>query len=239
MLNFIEYSVPCIFLLDNPISLSLDNMKVTIASSSKSLLIKFESDEEVDESSFEDLVLLELEKLLDKLAFAYSITFEEPFEISRRIGNVEKIASQMTAKFSIANPPLTTEQSDQLKQNLEYNVRDNTLLRMYRLAIKNNNPMERFFLLYGIIYLLFRNQEKVDSFIKTTSGYDSSKEKVSGNRERSDKETIYTWLRNQIAHMNRSTNIKDIRMQIISNLNEFQNIVKEAMKLKNNGLRNF
>lgn len=103
--NHIEYSIPCSFLFDKPIEFNIGNLRVILISSLKILLVKFECYEEVDESEFVDQVAVELEKLLDKITFTYSVKFGDPIIILKSIANKVEFSNRAIGKFSIVSPP--------------------------------------------------------------------------------------------------------------------------------------
>lgn len=227
--DYILYSVKAKFLLGSPLNFEINGFSVYIEAKDSVLLVRFDSLIQHSSSDLEMITEVELERILDKISFLHSVTFNKYFDVKKCIDGKISYSNILPGSYEITKPPLTIDQSNQLKQFLEEDTDDTTLLGMYRFSLTNNNEMEQFMLLYGIIYMLYSNQERVDNFIKEGLGYVSAEEKESGNPHRTSMETIYTWLRNQIGHLSINTDINDVREKIKNKLPSFREIVKKAI----------
>lgn len=101
------------------------------------------------------------------------------------------------------------------------------LISLFRYAIRSDEPVVQFMMLYLILYDIHKTQPAVDKYI--------IKAAPTTHREPSPHtgkpETIYTKLRNEITH---STNAgpETTRAEIMNHLDEFRRIVHKAVKSK-------
>jgi len=108
-------------------------------------------------------------------------------------------------------------------------LKENPLIRIYRYAICNDEPIVQFMMLYLILYEIYKNQSAIDKYIMETSP-----NTVQTPSPLNDKfETIYTKLRNEITHR---TNIshEQTRNEIINTLSEFKEITHKAINSQTN-----
>jgi len=112
------------------------------------------------------------------------------------------------------------------------------LIRLFRYAINADDPVIRFLFLYLILYLMHKNQDEVDNAIMeiAPNTLSSTKPKVAHQAKRlskgkpeKNKETIFTRLRNEIAH-GREVDLEVTRREIVSHLDDFGAIVRDALK---------
>ena len=108
------------------------------------------------------------------------------------------------------------------------------LFSLYRSALGTADPVAKFLILYLILYEVSGNvdQRAVDDLIKQHVPSTASApwlRKDSKGKEKSTDETIYTRLRNEIAHRIGVSREKN-RQEIISNLDPFQTIVHQALR---------
>lgn len=95
---------------------------------------------------------------------------------------------------------------------------------LFRHAISNDDPVVQFLILYLILFDN-KKQEKVDEIIMKFAP--STTQSLSPFTQKS--ETIYTRLRNEIAHR-ANVNLDSTRAEIIDNLNDFRAIVQQVIK---------
>jgi hypothetical protein len=103
--------------------------------------------------------------------------------------------------------------------------RHKPLISLFRHAIGVDEPIIQFLILYLVLYDLYRNQQEIDRQIMLLEP--STPQSLSPHNEKS--ETVYTRLRNEIAHR---TNIgpETARAEIIDNLYGFRMIVHRILK---------
>jgi hypothetical protein len=234
--QYIEYKVSSpFFYLNSPINVMIENVKINIETAKNSqedeeLIIRFEFFGDCQETHKQISEQL-LEKLLDKLSFEFNLQLGNPYITSLSIAGQKTISNRMQGKYRVVYAP---DQSsiDKLLSFFLTEVKDHTYLRMFRYALKNNDPVDRFMFLYSILALLKGNQVRIDSFIRRTSYYNKEENMKSGNPRRNTDETIFTWLRNQVGHVDQETDISFIRKKIQEKLSDLTEIVKISIQQK-------
>jgi hypothetical protein len=115
---------------------------------------------------------------------------------------------------------ITVDLPKNISKELEQSLIDNSLLtklkndpyqRLYRAAMRTVDQLGKFMLLYGILYDLLKSQKKIDELIKRE---EPGVEERASTRKGKDNETIYTWLRNQIGHPQKDTNLSKVEIEI-------------------------
>lgn len=118
------------------------------------------------------------------------------------------------------------------------NGRPRYLIRLFRYSINADDPVVQFLFLYLILYQLYENQDQVDKSIMNIAPNTLSSTKpkeahqaksLSKGKPAKNKETIFTRLRNEIAH-GREVDLEVTRREIITHLDEFRAIVHTALK---------
>lgn len=173
--------------------------------------------------------------LLDRLAIEFDISIEEP-----RCSGMSFPTDESGKKYIVKSNFLAVldgvemdirpgqHRIQELKQKLEgVKPTRNLHLSLYRFSIKQKDPLARFMLLYNI--LLFLNgekQKKVDAFIISC---DPEVLKTLSPKSPNTFETIYTRLRNEIAHSRNDVIPEHTIKEIAVNVATFQMIVKTAI----------
>jgi len=121
---------------------------------------------------------------------------------------------------------VTVRSSDNIIQNIQAKIcRNDTLSTahlLYRDALYIENHIGQFFSLYSILSLLKGSQFKVDQFILSL---EPEVEICLGTNGRRD-ETIYTYLRNQLGHMQINTDIYAVDRKILLLIDNLERYVK-------------
>lgn len=109
---------------------------------------------------------------------------------------------------------------------------------IFRDIISSKNKVGNYISMYGLLDAIIpgKGQERIDNFIKNYQSYynpsedmDSSKKDKSGNSVR--RETKYTWLRNQIGHVQLTTDIMDVEIKMEEAYPALTRLVQEAMNV--------
>jgi hypothetical protein len=121
------------------------------------------------------------------------------------------------------------EQETELVTSLQKTRKiDTHFRRIYRDILQSTDPIARFMLLYMLLMTVIGkdNQASVDNWIrKHQPGVVETKHPL-----KSYMETIYTRLRNEVAHgSERKVPIEKTRSEINQNIEVFQNLVKRAL----------
>ncbi|QTH42057.1 hypothetical protein J4772_31890 [Cohnella sp. LGH] len=101
------------------------------------------------------------------------------------------------------------------------------LYKLYRAAMNNNDSFTKFMLLYGLFYHMFRTQNEVDRFIW---GIDDTEVEMDSTRGNGTKETIYTYLRNQVGHTQVDSNFDEVVVKMSNCVQKLSYYVKKAIK---------
>ncbi|MNF00567.1 hypothetical protein D3C80_1994140 [compost metagenome] len=96
--------------------------------------------------------------------------------------------------------------------------------------MNNRDLFTRYMLLYGILYFIYRSQPKVDEFIWSTNN--NEKEYKSTLKKKKEPETIYTYLRNQVGHTQKNSDLNEVVKQMSIHVNQLMEYVKKAIKKK-------
>lgn len=173
--------------------------------------------------------------LLDRLAIEFDIPIEEPHcsgmsLYSDESGKKHIVTANFVALYDILEgdiKPGKTRIEDLIKKLEEETLPRKQNLSLYRFSANQKDPLARYMFLYNILLLLNGDSQKnVDEFIRANdSGVSQS--------PRPDKpnviETIYTRLRNEIAHCRNSAVPEHTIKEIVDNIASFQAVVKVAI----------
>lgn len=104
-------------------------------------------------------------------------------------------------------------------------LRYKPLIGLFRYAIRTDEPVVQFIILYLILYEMHKTQQAVDKYIMKVAP--TTPQELSPHTRKL--ETIYTKLRNEITHR---TNVgpETTRAEVMNYLDDFRRIVHEAMK---------
>lgn len=105
---------------------------------------------------------------------------------------------------------------------------ENVHINIFANISKMESSIARFIMYYSMLHDLYKSQKNVDKFI-----IQENPEVKILQTERPGKdfgETIYTYIRNQISHLNNRTNIEWVQKQVQSNLLSLQQLTKRAIK---------
>lgn len=121
--------------------------------------------------------------------------------------------------------------SQQLKQELEQpNVPGERNFGLLCSARRSGSPVEEFMHLYNILLMLFNDrQDDLDSFIVTE---DSAVPQTPSPRVSGRTETVYTRLRNELAHQRAGVVIDQTKAEMAQVLGDLIALTKRAIELK-------
>lgn len=121
-----------------------------------------------------------------------------------------------------------TLELDLKNNNLLTDLKNNDYHRLYREAMKTDDIIARFMFLYGIIFRIKKNQDGVDTYVKSIDP--NIEEKLSTNPKTPGKLiTKYTSLRNEIGHTTAATDIDKVKREITEVCDTFAELVKGAI----------
>jgi hypothetical protein len=134
--------------------------------------------------------------------------------------------------------PKSSEELKQLAKELEEN-KQNPYITMYRNIMHIQDEVARFILLYSFLQIVIGQgkQKETDKFIRTTKWYDKTKDRKTTKNGKKHKETIFTWLRNSVAHTkskfkvgDKTLKMSDIIDEIYYYIGTLEKIVKYAIE---------
>lgn len=110
------------------------------------------------------------------------------------------------------------------------NDSNNYYFSLYRYSLNFRDEVARFMFLYSILaQLKGPSQRKIDKFIREQEP--SVIELISeDSRKKGEKETIYTYYRNQVGHTSENSDLLKIRIAISNIVDSFGNIIITAIK---------
>lgn len=208
---YIEYFIPVQFIcLQNIISFSVKNKNIRIVElrqiEDSRLSLNFYFYNSIDFYKAKNQCDNELKNILNKIAFEYELASVGEAYYSGN-SNLDKYTSfcEINVSTILAKPEDENKLKECLKDKVEYSSR---YYDMFRLAMQSTDVVNRYMFLY-LILLDMRGpyQNKVDEYIIKCSeelGIDPQnkvwqlkRKDKSGNNI---KETIFTYLRNQVGH---------------------------------------
>jgi len=168
----------------------------------------------------EELLML----ILDYLSFEHGLQIQE----------VRTKGISLSARFGMIHH-FTEEDKSKMEREISQ-VRFEPYKRLYRAAMRNKDDIARFMFLYSLLYQVLgvSAQWKIDRYIRSESckRWYKEEEDMQSTRYPTDpdkKETIYTWLRNQVGHTQSNSEIKSVEGIIQVKVNELSCILKQAI----------
>ena len=173
--------------------------------------------------------------LLDKLAIEFNIPIGEPQCSGISLptdesGTKNVVMTSLVQAYDILEGDLKPgeERIEELVQKLSNETPPrNQHLSLYRFSVKQKDPVAKFMFLYNILLLLYNDSQKdLDAYVRRCNPNIQQS-------PRPDKihiiETIYTRLRNEVAHCRSSVLPEHTSKEIADNIISFQEIVKAAV----------
>jgi hypothetical protein len=180
-----------------------------------------------------------LTAVLDRLAFQYSLAIEDSqiisswfapvqaspgAEVHPHSGELAIIEKQAGLVYGIP--------AADLKAELERTtLSGEPLFSSYRLALQSRSPVEKFMHLYSLLLRFFEDEQRqVDSFIRREEP--TVQETPDPRPGRSNKETVYTRLRNEFAHRRSGVNIENTKAEMVQQVGGLIGLTKRAIELQ-------
>jgi len=180
-----------------------------------------------------------LTAVLDRIAFRYSLAIEDSqivsswfrpvnpppgAQVQPHSGELAIIGQQADLVFGIPAADLKTE----LERTT---LSGEPFFSSYRLALQSRSPVEKFMHLYSLLLRFFEDEQaKVDDFIRSQdSAVPQSPDPRPGH---SNRETVYTRLRNEFAHRRSNVNMQDTKADMEQHVGGLIGLVKQAIALQ-------
>jgi len=175
--------------------------------------------------------------MVNRIAFTFKVSVDDPLQESvslRLLSDSAATEHQLEISQSVrvsdsaecSNEP-SPASIQQLKKALEKpykKLRGWNMMGIYRSALKMDNPVDRFLCLYSILLLQQQDsQANVDAFI-----LDSDPSVVQTQFQNRRKETVYTRLRNEFAHIREDTSFDKTRQEMEQHLGGLKDLAYQA-----------
>ncbi|MGQ8809783.1 hypothetical protein [Bacillus sp. NA_165.1] len=189
----------------------------------------------------------QVETFISKILGVFSYKFGMVYKDLMKVSDSRIAASGSITLYNNSNYYLLTQtDSAEIINNLgNQSFEDDILKNPYVSILINSLRIEgvvgRFIQLYGLLQMVVppanpgraTYQREIDDFIRNTgfSFYDENEDMRSTRPGASanDKDTIYTWLRNQVGHTGSNVDVPDVQNQIEDKVNELFLITKTAI----------
>ena len=180
-----------------------------------------------------------LTAVLDRIAFQFSVVIEDSQIVSSWFAPVTPLPGAVGQPHS-GELAIIAQQAhlgvdipvDELKVELERaTLPGEPFFSSYRLALQSRSPEEKFMHLYSLLLRFFEDEQaKVDDFIRSQdSAVPQSPDPLPG---RSNRETVYTRLRNEFAQRRSDVNMQDTKAEIEQHMGGLIGLVRHAIALQ-------
>lgn len=179
---------------------------------------------------------------IDRIAFEHSIWIDDP---PVPIGEFTPVSGKTPGKafagipmsvrgYMVVEP--TGRDLERLTKKLNAKrIKGRLYYPLFRSALRTDNPVDKFLALYRIILLIHKDkQQDVDKFL-----YSEFKDKLTprpGQKKQPGKkkikETVFTKLRNEVAHIRKRTRLEKTRQRMEEYMDELIDRVKRAIEKK-------
>ena len=180
-----------------------------------------------------------LTAVLDRIAFQYSLAIEDSqivsswfdyvsplpgAEVHPHSGELAIIEKQVGLVYGIP--------AADLKAVLERTtLSGEPFFSSYRLALQSRSPVEKFMHLYSLLLRFFEDEQTtVDDFIRSQDP--AVLQSAAPRPGHSNRETVYTRLRNESAQRRPDVNMQDTKAEIEQHLGGLIGLVKQAIALQ-------
>lgn len=128
------------------------------------------------------------------------------------------------------------DEIDETNGELEYLNHSRELFEKRRDIFLSKNNMGNYVGLYAFLQgVINSNQREVDNYIKSHSLYDSQTDRQTTKKDRNYNETIYSWLRNQVGHVDLdNTDFRELNDEINEWYEKLYEITLSALEDKEN-----
>lgn len=230
----IEYVVDTNELEPNQLVLESIHEQITsvdITASETQLIVKFHTVnvfDEDEENAMNNIAYRCFTLLAHKYGFSFRNIRRGGSTLPKRDGKLSTVIKTLGLSWNIEAPRKSIEGdvSSLLEQSICTNEYDIQLIHQFVVARSEQDNVSRFMFLYNLALQLHSdNQRMLDTSILSIEPSCLVSASPRFNRD----ETIYTRLRNQVAHCRDNTNIESTRQEIEGVVNKFQEVVYGMM----------
>lgn len=212
---------------DETFEISLDCpeiLKIVVEICTRKVCVTFYLVDNIEEKIAKEITAEKLDQILDEAAFTFEAFVSRP--------NIEKIningggTKELQGKILPCVPVLKASIND-FKSSLEENKKYSIYYRLYREAMRSDS-ISSFLLLYSLLAMIKGPQQKeIDKFIF----HEVPDTLVRQSTKNNGKETIYTFLRNQVGHTQMDSNINEVEWEIEKYITQLSKLVKKAIEV--------
>jgi hypothetical protein len=178
-------------------------------------------------------IVQEVQQFIDVLSFEFNCPIhslrETNYALMKKDGSdISQVISTNVGVWDSVSTLLKPgdESLDRLKQRY-LNFRQSSSLRLYSSAIQQKDPIARFMFLYNIILTLSdEKQVQVDSNIRSVA---PDTPETKSPRNQNIQETVYTRLRNEIAHNRVGADFNTTSEEVSQFVSKLENITRQLV----------
>ncbi|MFC5587568.1 hypothetical protein ACFPRA_01425 [Sporosarcina soli] len=182
--------------------------------------------------------------IVDKLISFLSFELKSPLD-SVRFNQIKtdnkvehNISSTMVGRFKVIEP-INGSRIEELEKNFKVGSIISNLKIFYNQALKEEEPIGRFVLLYSLMYIVAKNPRKeyvsqfdIDKMIKRFERGVYTAPPPASSGKTCPYETIYTIIRNKIAHTEETEDFIALKSDVLKYLPAFMGVVKKCVESK-------
>ena len=164
------------------------------------IIVKSETTNGIEE---EEIIKDDLKKQINKLIYEYDVYLSEPFLLEKKISNGNTMigTSDVPASLDVSNPFKLSKGDIESSFSKEFEGLSEIDIELYSAAIKLNNKVASYELLYAILYRIFGKQFEIDNWLKRNFQVPKNIKHYNTQKRKYEKVSIFTKLRNEIHHM--------------------------------------
>lgn len=139
----------------------------------------------------------------------------------------------MLCNMEVITSPSKKEMEELKEKLINFNQLESFYFSQYRFSIRQDDAVAKFMFLYNLLLSISGDQQKkLDEFIRACNPEVSQTKSPLSKGDKVIMETVYTRLRNEVAHIRADVVPESTIKEIKANVGEFQRIVNKAV-LKN------
>ncbi|OZB94148.1 hypothetical protein [Paenibacillus sp. XY044] len=179
-----------------------------------------------------------VEQIINSLVFVKGIQINNPYIHSENIRPNSSVVARMVGKFEII-ADLRQEQIDEFVELAKTEKTNHIYYTLYKQSMNHNDDLGKFMFLYSLLVVIIdaKKQKDVDSYIISNDPSEEAKQRQStrmikkdGSVTRSNElETRFTWLRNQLGHTQKNSEVTAVINEIKECWRELDRLVKSAI----------
>lgn len=192
-----------------------DGIKFLFTSDNVKGILNATLEDAASNSDRESFLKSKLKEILNNIIYLKGVSLEEPILIEVQLNKENKSYGESNIEASISCKKAVTIDEKTIEKALKVSsgVVTSIDVTLYASAIKLNNKVAAFELLYAILYRIFSSQDNIDKWLCEKCYVSKDCVWIDDRSGKKKMVTIYTKLRNEIHHMKKrddqSTSIKN------------------------------